>query len=317
MTPHEIKQRFKKARDQYPILSAVLWTSFLGVNILVGQTLDPVKNWLYDLLPFSVGALDSTWWTAFGLTAASALAAWLFSVVFGYLTALVAAAGRLASIGKNGAWKWLRFPTPTLYRWVYVIPFVLTVNIAYNVLFFCQDRLGFPQWLVGVLVIVTAGAALGGYKVFHAVFHAAVGSAKFDGLVLSRTLYSSGEVAPSRSLTWGEGVRLAVRLRDCEIQSFASGIEDAFHLSLVAVMIVESILPAFYENIFPQGGASVPAFGGVGRLVISAQQSLTPQMTSGILWLVVIYDGIFTALIRFGCRQRWHRFYGHGLKEAT
>ena len=52
-------------------------------------------------------------------------------------------------------------------------------------------------------------------------------------------------------------------------------------------------------------------------MVVAAQQSLTPRHISGILWLVLIFDGLAINMIRSYCHRRWHKHYHQQHKEVA
>jgi len=303
-------------RKKHPIFDAFVWASLLACATYIGGYSDYFKAWLWNLLPITIGGLDANWWRAFGFTICASLVAWGLGAGIGYALGVFAAAARVSIGPEIKMRRWFGISIDVFYRFLYIIPFVLTANITYNIAFAWQDKFGAPRCVSGIAMILVAGAALGGYRVFIAVY-SSVSEAKFESVVLSRSLFSQGRRDGSRVLGLRQSIGLVLRLRDCEILMFSRSLEDAFHLSIVAVMIVESILPAFYENFLPQSGFSPAYFGGVGRMVINAQQSLNPRQISGILWLVLIYDGIVTAIIRAGCAYFWHRYYHQQQKEVA
>jgi len=306
----------RRFRQSSPIFDVLVWSVVLGLGLFFGQYVDQVKAWFWNLFPITIGSLNSAWWRAFGFTVLASLSAWVFAVLIGYGLGVLAAAARVSGGPDLKLRRGLGISVDVVYRFLYIIPFVLTANIAYNITFTWQDSYDLPQWLTGVAMIIVAGAALGGYKVFIAIY-SAVSEAKLDSIVLTRSLFAGTDRGHPDALSFRESVKLVLRLRDCEIAGFTRALEDAFHLSLVAVMIVESILPAFYENFVQGSGAYSNYFGGVGRMIITAQQSLTPRHISGILWLVLLFDGIVVAMIRAGCTHRWHKHYHQQRKEVA
>jgi hypothetical protein len=55
------------------------------------------------------------------------------------------------------------------------------------------------------------------------------------------------------------------------------------------------IIPNFYEHFSP--GTYQPYYGGIGRMIINAQQSLSWEQIFGILWVVGLWDWFITQLI--------------------
>jgi len=311
-----VVHRFQKFRQQSPIVDVLMWGVVLTLGVFFGQYLDMFKAWIWNLLPITIGSLTRAWWLAFGFTVGASLLAWVFAVLIGFGLGVVAAAARVSVGPEVRLRRWLGISVDVAYRFIYIIPFVLTANIAYNITFTWQDNYGLPQWFSGVAMVIVAGAALGGYKVFIAIY-GAVSEAKLDSILLSRSLFAALHPGHPHALGFRESVKLVLRLRDCEIAGFTRALEDSFHLSLVAVMIVESILPAFYENFVRGTGSYSDYFGGVGRMIMTAQQSLTPRLISGILWLVLIFDGIVIAIIRGVSSHRWHKHYHQERREVA
>lgn len=304
----------RNLRTQSPLVQVILYCCLLTVAIFLGQYIDPLKAQLWNILPITIGSLSHEWWRAFCFTAGATLVAWIAAVVIGYALAVFVAAAKLSASPEDSIRRGVSVSVDVMYRFIYIVPFVITANIAYNMTFTWQHFHEYPRWISGVAMVLVAGASLGGYKVFISIF-GAVTDAKLDSVLLTKSLFCAPHSRNSNALSFRQSITIVLRLRDCEIAGFTRALEDAFHLSLVAVMIVESVLPAFYEHFVPSTASFSNYFGGLGRMIVSAQQSLTPRHVSGVLWLVLIFDGIAIGLIRVLCSHRWHKHYHQQRKE--
>ena len=134
-------------------------------------------------------------------------------------------------------------------RAFYIIPFVLTVSLFNALISTFVTQHDWPQWFLVIGLIVVSGLALGGYQVYRSVFES-VTKAKTDSRVLTESLFYLPEHKSPTSILW-RFFRVS-KLHDCEIQSLWSALELALHLSIVSVMIVEAVVPSFYEGDISQ-----------------------------------------------------------------
>jgi hypothetical protein len=106
---------------------------------------------------------------------------------------------------------------------------------------------------------------------------------------------------------------MARRFRDCEIHSYCEAIVLAFHLSIVSVMILESVTPQFYELLWPQTGAVYASLGGIGRRILVAQQRYDVQLIAGYVWAVIVFDFFAVTVIEYALHRRWRQHYAEEL----
>jgi hypothetical protein len=185
---------------------------------------------------------------------------------------------------------------------MYIIPLVLTLSFLYALLMSLYLGSGLPRWLVATGMIVAAGLILPGYQVYRSVY-AAVADAKSENLSLVHSLWDRGVLGRHRALT------TVMRLRDCRIMDYSENLIRAFHLAIVAVVILESITPNIYEHFFPQTGPVYSWLGGVGRQILSAQQNNEFRLIAGYIWALLGFDLAVTQVIGMVLQHRWKRYY--------
>ena len=284
---------------------AVLWGVTLLVLYSIDRALDTPKAWLFQVLPNSIFRLSADMWRGLALTFCSALFAWAIGSLGGYALGLCFGATLIngsAPHAHTGRY------ANKVYDALYVIPFVLTVSLFYAFSMNLHVRYGLPRILVGVIVVAVSGLMLGGYHVYKSVYESVL-HAKRENRVLVNSLFLRDDDAVS----WITGLRQRLlkvkRLRDCEISKFCESLPRALHLSIVAVMIVESIVPSFYETFIPQSGITKAWLGGAGRMILTAQQNYQFQVIAGCIWAVLFFDWIVSTIMEFGLRHRWLRYY--------
>lgn len=287
----------------------IAWGVFLGAGFLIDQFLGSSLEWAANLTPLSIFKLEPGTLKAFGLTAMSSLLAWGAAIGGGGALGVLAASATLSEPKNRVARFLLRRLSKLniLYDGLYVVPVVLTLSLMFAVLmrFFMAGV--FPRVVVAVGLIVFAGMVLGGYHVFQAIYNAAA-EPKWTSRVLVRSLMYPDIRRGYLGRLQGaiEEVR---RLVGCEIKMLCQALEHALHLSIVAVVILETITPQVYEFVFPQTGASVGWLGGVGQEVISAQQTYSFDVIAGAIWLVILFDWLLLQLIQSGARATWLGYY--------
>jgi hypothetical protein len=151
-------------------------------------------------------------------------------------------------------------------------------------------------------MVIVAGMALGGYHVYKSVFDA-VSGAHPEAKQLTNSLYFPG------SGGFFAAFKKAHRFRDFQINSFCTALRAAFHLAVVAIMIVETITPRFYELIWPSGGIMAGWTQGAGRLILSAQNSYQYVVIAGCIWAVLFFDAICTGILDLALQRRFLRYY--------
>jgi len=246
-------------------------------------------------LPNSILTLDSNWWYAMGFTAGASLFVYLMARIVGYTIGMLTGIAYLS--GKSLV---VRSPIISvsfylIYNFIYITPFAITVSVMYTTAFKLQ--LGLPA--TAIFLLCVAAVSLPGYKIFKSVY-SAISNPKEDNKYLCYSLYVHG-VSKNDSFLYKiislfrERWILAKRLCDCEYHNFNESVLDAFHLSVISVVIIEMIIPNFYEHFSP--GTYQPYYGGIGRMIINAQQSLSWEQIFGILWVVGLWDWFITQLI--------------------
>lgn len=298
-------KEFKRALT----IIAIFLLSYLG-SLLT----DPAMSFLINILPFSIFELTREHYIALMFTLLSSVVAWFFAVVIGYILGQLVG---LVSIHKNIT-KYLHYLSTVAkesYNIIYIIPLVITLNFVYAVLNSFKTDYNLPSWIVALGAIATAGIALGGYQVFMVCYNAVIRSGEHR-LFLAQSLYSKHDDVDHGNFKFKGYLKKHLRslvtvrrLTDFEIRSFANALEIAFHLAVVAIVILETITPQFYELILPQSGVSPKWSGGIGRLVLIAQSNYNFHLIAGMLWAVVFFDFFFIIVLTFFIQRRWLKFY--------
>jgi len=298
----------------------VLWALVAAASLAIGNFVDPYKNLLWALLPTTLFHLESGWWAALGMTACAAIAAWLCACVVGYTLGLAAAALQSSQGTANIVKRIAGRSLDQVYRYLYIVPFVLIVSISFGVFYpLCVDTVSskafLPKWCLWAWMVFASGVTLGGYRVFRAVF-ASVQRAKWESEVLVHGLHTP------RSRSWVVNrlrphMSRVLRLTDCDIASLAEAIEQAFLLAVVAIMVVEAVIPGIHEYLAPQRGSLPDWARGAGGLVVRQQANLQIAQVSGVLWAVIIFDTIMLHAISLMTSGLWMRHYHRSDEEAT
>jgi hypothetical protein len=258
------------------------------------------------LFPNSVFSLDLNWWYAMAFTGVASILVYFIALSIGYIVGMLAGIAYLS--GEFIGIKTIRISLPfhVIYNFLYITPFAITASITYTLAFKLRLRL----ISTGILLLIVAAISLPGYKIFKSIY-SAISSAKEDNKYLCESLFiptisnwSRRIIPPRIRKMW----ILARRLRDCEYQSFNESTIDAFHLSVISVVIIEMIVPNFYEYFFPSVSYQ-PYYGGVGRMIINAQQSLTWEQIFGILWVLLLWDWFCTQIITIVNYRLRDRYY--------
>lgn len=298
----------------------MFWATLAAVSLAIGNFVDPYKNLLWALLPTTLFHMKAGWWAALGMTACAAIAAWLCACVVGYTLGLGAAALHSSQGSANIFKRIAGRSLDQVYRYIYIIPFVLIVSISFGVFYpLCVETVSskpvLPKQCLWIWMVFASGVTLGGYRVFRAVF-SSVQRAKWESEVLVHGLHTSrgrsrvlNRVRPHMSRV--------LRLTGCDIASLAEALEQAFLLAVVAIMIVEAVIPGIHEYLAPQRGILPDWARGAGGLVVRQQANLQIAQVSGVLWAVIIFDTIMLhaiSLVTFGL---WMRHYHRSDEEAT
>lgn len=298
----------------------IFWAVLAAASLAIGNFVDPYKNLLWALLPTTLFHLEASWWAALGMTAVAAVAAWIAACVVGYIVALAAAILHSAHGQANVVKRLLGRTIDQVYRYIYIVPFVLVVSISFGVFYpLCVETVSskpmLPKWCLWLWMIIAAGVTLGGYRVFRAVVSAVL-RAKYESEVLIHGLHTSRRTSKGMSKVRAHVSRV-LRLTDCEIASVAEAVEQAFLLAVVAVMIVEAVIPGIHEYLFEQRGPLPDWARGAGGLVVWQQSNIQIAQVSGVLWAVIIFDTIALHAISLATYGRWMRHYHRPLEEIA
>ncbi len=298
----------------------LVWASLAVLSFAIGDFVDPYRHRLWAILPTTIFHLDRGSWTALGMTALASSVAWVVACVVGYHVGVVAATLHASPGSGNLIRRLLGRSLDRIYQYVYIIPFVLVVSISFGVFYpLCVETVAskpvLPKWCLWVWMVVASGTTLGGYRVFRSVF-SAVERARHESEQLVHGLYT----VPRRP-AWLGDVRArrsrVLRLKDCEIESVAEGLEQAFLLAVVAIMIVEAVIPGFHEYLVEQRGVLSDWARGAGGLVVRKQDNMQVTQVSGIMWAVLIFDTIALHMIGLATFGLWMRHYQRPSEEAS
>jgi hypothetical protein len=282
--------------------------------VLVGTGLyrllfGPVEEFLARLLPISIWQLPEKAWLSIIATVLASLLAWVSACVVGGSLGMFTAAGELSK--REGGWIWKAWAAAAngirkAFTMLYVIPLVLTISVVTTILLKLELDRRLLQPEVGLLLIVLSGVALAGQRVFIAVDEGVI-EANTEDIMLASSLYlgecgrGTGFVTSVRRI-WRE----ARFLLACRISLLRQAIEQAFHLAVVGVVILETVSGLrIYEKLFPQESGQPPWGGGIGRVILDAQSAVNPTTVAGAVWLILLIDLVIASLIRQAARRRW------------
>ena len=268
---------------------------------------------LYKALPIALGQL--TWSDALDIfvTSAASIITFVATTSIAYAFGILAAffvrshAHILAVLGLFMV---------QIYRFFYIVPLVLSVTLIMVMLFdlMASGTIG-PFWFVfGILL--ASSLCIAGYPVFSTVYGSIVNPDRRHDLLVDaiyiprRRLF--GIISVPRQII------VSKRLNDGTIRSLSEGIERAWHLTIVAVVIVETIVPAIYQHITEAFGLPTNIeVKGVGRSVLEAQSALSIYKVFGLMWALFIVDLIGVKIIN-SVLNRWYlRHYGRDDDEPT
>lgn len=283
---------------------------YLGIFFMVLVLIDQTRILLFEISPITILSLDSDIWIGAIFTFTASLLAFIIGGVLGYGLGILVGASVL-DLKTNRGIRVLGMYANSIYDGFYIIPLVLTVSFWYAIAFLWHLKYGMPSFFIGLILVSIAGLSLGGYNVYHSVFHA-VFHAKQENICLTESLFLKRTLFGLEKI-FGENfiqcLKITKLLVDCQIHSFAESLERAFHLSIVAIIILESVTLSFYELVLPQSGAYKPWLGGLGRLILSAQQNNQFEIIAGVIWLVLLFDLLVLYSIKTLIKSNWTVFY--------
>jgi hypothetical protein len=265
------------------------------------------KNWVWKILPNTILRLDKDIVLGLLITFSASIIAWFLGVIFSYILGIITSATLLGQTSGFRLKKW-GVVVNKIYDGIYVVPFVLVTSLTYASAMTLYTNYSIPRFIVLLTLLFTAGAALGGYQVYKGIYEA-VSKAKKETCYLVESLYLLPQ--KKNSLRYIEHPLRKVHLyRDCEIIAFSQRIENSLYLSVVAVMIIEAILPFFYEFIFAQHGGTKPWLGGIGKQIIDAQNTYQIERIAGCIWSVIFFSWILVFFVNQFMHKYWLKYYG-------
>lgn len=277
----------------------MLWGCLGAISL----SLDKIWHSFSSFLPASILSLGKEYWQALPLTIGASFCAWLVAVFGGFALGHLVGAMELNKLDHPGFAR-IGLNLNMVFQALYVIPFVLTISLTSSLAYRALYNFDFSGPIVVGILVAVAGLTLGGFQVYKSVYES-VAKAKNENKVLVDALYFRpprlAVIAPFKTVS---------RLHDCEITSFWSALEFAAHLSIVAIMILEAIVPHFYELILGNAGQADAWKSGLGYLVSLAQYNLQYERVAGCIWLILLIDLIWTTAIDFFSYRTWRRFYG-------
>lgn len=287
----------------------LIWACILIFSGVYRLLWGPVEDYLFRLSPISIWMLPERAWFSILATIAASILAWFAALIVGGVLGVFSAAGQLASQREGTVWKgWHGLATVIrkIFMSLYVIPLVLTLSVIATVLLKLELKGSINPAAVGVLLIISSGVALAGQRIFIALDEA-VTTASSDDMVLASSLYLGSE--SPRFKRWESLKRLcreAKFLIACRISLLTQAIEQAFHLSVVGVVILETTSGLYlYEKIVPQEAGVLPWGGGIGRVIIDGQNATNPELVAGAVWLILLIDSLLALGIRELIYKKW------------
>lgn len=280
---------------------------FFIIWIALDKASEEPKAWFLQLSPLSVYKLTSDSWLGLLVTLSSSVLAFFFGVMGGYIFGLVAS----SAVIDGAKYRWFYGIGRNLDRFydgLYVIPIVLTLSLFYASSLSFTLNYNLPQWPIVIVMIALSGMTLGGYNVYKAVYEAATNPKRESRVLTNSLFFAQEQVKPWLRMVLWRLIRVK-KLRDCENHSFCESIIRAFHLSIVAIVILESIVPGFYELMYQQAGIVRPWLGGVGKLIQTARANNEFQTIAGCIWMVLAFDMACIWLLERLIRRRWRRYY--------
>lgn len=287
----------------------LVWAALLLGSGLVELVFGPVEQFFARLSPISIWQLPLKAWQAIAATLIASVVAWLAAILVGGALGLFTAAGELARREDGHLWPaWSAFAAAVrrAFSWLYVVPLVLTLSVIATVLLKLQLDRTLPDQAVGTLLIVASGIALSGQRIFVAIDDAVTGASSDDVMLASSLFLGEGtgsEALGARARRLWQEARFLVA---CRISLLAQALEQAFHLAVVGVVIVETVSGLrVYEMVFPQEAGVLPWGGGIGRVIIDGQNATNPSLVAGAVWLILMMD----SLIGWGVRAAVFRYW--------
>ncbi len=281
----------------------------------IGLLTDTWNNLWTQFSPSTVFKLSINEYYGLFLTILASLFAWFsaitIGVILGYLSTLT------LNEEKTNKSNFLSISLNQVYDSIYIIPLVLTLSFFYA-LFTSHIMFSYGRTIVAVLMLAATGACLGGYHVYRAIY-VSVKDAKKENRYLMKSLLFS-ELYESNHLIRmirKVGILNSVykkfifvkKLCGFELPLFYEAVTKSLYLSIVSVIILESIIPNFYELLLPQSAVAPDYLGGVGKLVIVAQNKTAYQTISGFIWNILFFSWFLNLVIEKSIDIIWRKYY--------
>lgn len=253
------------------------------------------------LLPWSMFYLDRNDWIAVAVTSVASLISFLVtvSVAFG----LGIGTALLVKSRKHAA-KLAGLSVDMVYRFLFIVPVVLTTTLVITLLL----RLTFsgmpaPMLVLGSLLF--SSLCIAGYPVYYTIYRGAVQPDRRHELLVDSLYINKRKV-----LYLPIPIQFAYnkRLNDGQVRNYCDSVERAWHLTIVAVIIVESISPGLYQHLL--AGTQDAQVSGVGRLVIEAQSINGTYRVVGFMWALFLFDLLGLTILQWFLKRRYKRHYG-------
>lgn len=287
----------------------VLLTGLLIIAILaVGRITEvAVHSFRLDLItPLSMLQLSLVDWSDVALTTISSVLSFLVATGAAYTLGLIAS---FLTKSQGSTAKMVGLSISELFRFLYIVPLVLTITLVVTLLLGQNIEGRIPG--IGVVAgsLFFSALCIAGYPVFWTVYRGAVRPDRRHELVVD-AIY-----LPPRRLWYlipvPRHVVVSKRLNDGSIVNLTESIERAWHLTIVAVVIVESVVPGLYQYLSDTFGFfNNTDLKGVGRNVIVAQSILSSTRVFGLMWALFCVDAVGLATISLLLRRRYLRHYG-------
>lgn len=251
------------------------------------------------LLPSSMVYLGSSDWLSFGVTAVVSIVTFILAVGFSYFFGLGTA---LLATSRHAPARLISLFIDTIFRFLYIVPVVLTTSMVFAILLgLYLDNIGFPAAGLVIGTIIFSTICIGGYPIYFTIYTSVVAPDRRHALLVDALYHSPRRVGTA---AFSRRVAEAVRLTDGKATTFCEGIERAWHLTIVAVVIVESIVPGLYQYIGVSEGIK-----GIGRSVIEAQSLDGTYRVMGFMWALFLFDLAVLSLVKRVLQKKYLRHY--------
>jgi hypothetical protein len=286
-------------------------TAFWAITLFLFWVLQNIKQlpeqWFYAISPGSLFQLGRGDWLALMVSFATSLFIWGAGILIGYTSALLAG-GALILRGGQSRFRGVAMFINQAYDTIYVVPLVLTVGCTYAAADAGRRQIAAPKPFEWLAIMVVAGAALGGFQIYRAIYSSVI-NAKSDSRYLIASLDFQDRHRFGGMNRYRQALANVLRLRDCEIAGYCDAVERALHLSIVTVMIVETVIPMVHEFLLPSAGQTANWRGGAGYVVMMASQSGDMERIAGIVWAVLLFDHLVVTLFSAASRRLWLTHY--------